>query len=152
MNLESNSLLTVHQPEPNLADYYRSIEGSLRETIDSMEADLNDRSYLIGLLLFFSIIPLVPYLLYRFVAPNLGSIVIYGKAVPVQSFGFWYVASVLMMICLNFLRAKARKLDSRIWIPAPEMRFALCYSVVDELEKYEKNRLPSCLDNAIRFW
>ena len=32
------------------------------------------------------------------------------------------------------------------------MRFAHCYSVVNELGKYERNRLPSCLDNAIRFW
>ena len=45
---------------------------------------------------------------------------------------------------------KERK--ARTWLPAPEMRFALCYSVIDELDQYQRNRLPECIDKALRSW
>jgi len=143
-----------------LEDYFRSIEASFRETLES-RAKGQFRGYLlfISVLLFiFSIVPLVPLLLARAIPKLYGATVFVYRRYnfPLNSLWFWWLLSAvlfgLVFFAVSGRRNKWREERRRRSLPTPQMRFAFCYAIVSELKKYQTNKFEQHLESCMRYW
>lgn len=111
-----------------------------------------------SLLTLLSVLPVIPWLL-SYAAPWLTRrtvvrVVMYD--VPLESLKLWWFTMVLgTFLCVFVLsRISESRMDKRrqTWLPPPQMRFACCYAIVDEIRQYETNHLQKHLDSALQFW
>lgn len=143
-----------------LEKYYQSIESQfdrthfLRRKNDPVESLAFATLYLFV----FSVIPIFPHFLWKTI-PSL----LERKSLPVafwevnlQSFWLWWVLAVLTVGSWLYIvfkrvsvRAQRRVEES---LPLPQMRFAYCYAVFDELRKFETNKLTRHIDKAMNYF
>ncbi len=138
-----------------LQDYYRSIERPFEETekLEVREGEVGFFKPLFVVGLMFSLMPLIPWglsaALPRVFGPRV--LTIWSFRFSISSFWFLWPAAFgffLVMLILAFaLGRPSEELRSRQLSPA-HMRFAYCYGVEDELNKYQTNRLERHLQNA----
>src|SRR5579859_8139037 len=132
-----------------LKEYFDSIKQSCIETTESQRAkDWVTRLLPPAFAIFVgSLITLVPRLLSDFVPWLFKSkdLLILSHRIPLSSVWLWWFVSTiptfsLFILLVNRGNARAeRKRNS--WVPEPQMRFAYCYSVVDEISKFQTNGL-----------
>jgi len=67
-----------------------------------------------------------------------------------------FVAFTALLIFIESRKDKARKQkrqeQAKQGLDAAAMRFALCYAVVEEIDRYTKNRIPKHVEQAIKYW
>lgn len=108
-----------------------------------------------------SLVPVLPFaawsLIHWLFVPR--KLVLHGRVIPVESFSFWYaslcvlfVTLATLMIFIDNKRTKEREQQIKQGLDAPAMRFALCYSIVQEVDRYTKNRIPKHVERAIEYW
>lgn len=145
-----------------MSEYFRSIDRPFEETLASKQKDdsnfLGAMTAVCGFAIAISVLPVIPAVMYL-VAPRLArvsSFSVFRLTVPLNSFKLWWpvcvVASVLAMwiiVSLSNSRSRGRK---KTWLPEQQLRFALCYKVVEELRSYERNNLPLLADSALEHW
>jgi Sec-independent protein secretion pathway component TatC len=120
---DANRIATIHDNE-EVREYYASIRDPFEQTFRSMKA-ANPFDWLltsIGILLFFSVVPVLPWLLY-FLVPRLigaNAAIVGGVSVPLHSFFLWYVATVLpLSTCLwaaNAFSTRRREDRQKEWL------------------------------------
>jgi hypothetical protein len=143
-----------------LKQYFDSIKQSCRETTESQRT--KDWAVLlqpISFIIFFaSLLTLVPRLLSKFVPWLFKSndLLIHGIRVSLSSVWLWWFVSTPLTLALFILvrkRGNARTHRRRkSWVPEPQMRFAYCYSVVDEISSFQTNGLQKHMDSALDNW
>jgi hypothetical protein len=70
------------------------------------------------------------------------------------SFWFWWVAFFIVSLTFLLLALKFSGVspdEKKKWLSPPQMRFAYCYAVVDEIRKYKTNQLPRHIDTALEY-
>jgi len=83
-------------------------------------------------------------------------LLILGHQIPLSSVWLWWLVSTIPTLSLFVLLVKwgnartERKRKS--WVPEPQMRFAYCYSVVDEISTFQTNGLQKHMDSALNNW
>lgn len=143
-----------------LKEYFDSIEQSCRETTESQRAKdwvvrLQFPSFVIFVV---SLVTGIPRFLSRLVPWFFKSndLLIHGHRIPLSSVWLWWFVSTILTLALFVLLLKwgnargERKRKS--WVPEPQMRFAYCYSVVDEISAFQTNGLQKHLDSALDSW
>jgi hypothetical protein len=153
---------------PDLDAYYRSIKPAFEKTLEAQEmtAKMYDGSSTTAAFSFFlvlSVIPVLPgllYIVFRWIGKPL-SIFLWGRAWSVNSFVFWYVglaaiSALLLGIRLRYSSYKQEKSRPKTkkdeLLADAQMRFALCYSVMVEIEAYRTNKIPVHIEHARLFW
>ncbi len=145
-----------------ISEYFRSIDRPFEDTLASKKEEesnfLGTLVSIFGFAIAFSVVPAIPALTYL-VVPRLAraaSFSVLGLTVPLNSFRLWWpvciVVSILafwIAVSLSNSKSRARR---KAWLPEQQMRFALCYKVVEELRSYERNNLPVFADNAVEHW
>jgi hypothetical protein len=143
-----------------MKDYFSSIEDLFRK---SLRDSHSERPTELGLILLivttafsvFPIVPLVVWALIRWLLPH-WQFAIHGWPIPVHSFLFWWAACVTVFLPLaiatNVLDTRLAKRHTEDLLNPPPMRFALCHAIVQEIDRYTKNRLPKHLENAMNYW
>lgn len=145
-----------------MSDFFRSVERPFENTLASKRKDqsnfLGALVVIFGFAIAFSVLPLIPAIMYL-VVPRLTrapSFALIGLTVPLNSFKLWWPVCVVVFIIVEWAtvslsnsRSRARK---KTWLPEEQMRFALCYKVVQDLRSYERNKLPVFIDDALKHW
>jgi hypothetical protein len=142
------------------SDYFKSIEHSFEETLAGQKqtnllAPLGMASIF---LLVFSVIPLVPLILTHLVpwALKSTSVTIKGVRVPLDSMWIWWLTAsgILLGISVLIFRwdGEREKRNKKKWISEPQLRFALCYAIAEEIEKYQTNGIQKHADLAYDYW
>jgi hypothetical protein len=143
-----------------LRQYFDSIRQSCRETTESQRAKdwvvlLQPISFII---FFASLLTLIPRLFSELAAWFFKSsdVLIHGIRVSLSSVWLWWFVSTPLTLALFILvrkRAYARtRRRQKSWVPEPQMRFAYCYSVVDEISSFQTNGLQKHMDSALDNW
>lgn len=143
-----------------LKEYFDSIEQSCRETTESQRAkDWVVRLQLPSFFIFVgSLVSIIPRLLSQFAPWVFKSqhLLIKGHQIPLSSVWLWWFVSNVLALPLFILLVKwgnARERRRRkSWVPEPQMRFAYCYSVVDEISTFQTNGLQKHIDSALGNW
>ena len=159
------------QPEASLddrvRDYFSSIEDSFEVTLSIPEANntgdwILPTAVLTSLLTLIPVVPSVAWFVFtRIFAP--GTLVIHGRAIPVASFWFWYFSLAIIIVALTALvilkesrGSKAReeqiKKQSERGLGTAATRFALCYALADEIDRYTKNHISKHIEQALTYW
>lgn len=69
-------------------------------------------------------------------------------------FWFWWVAFFVVSLALLLLTVKFSGVaadEKKKWLSPPQMRFAYCYGVVDEIRNYKTNQLQRHIDTALEY-
>jgi hypothetical protein len=77
-----------------------------------------------------------------------------GLRFHIASFWFWWVLSFAVSLLMLVLVAKFSGVNSeekKKWLSPPQMRFAFCYGVVEEIQNYKTNQRPVHIDAAVEF-
>lgn len=140
--------------------YYESIEIPFRETKDAQKyQDWVETLENASIFLFaFSLIPGFPFLassLMIWLDPQeFGHL--FGVAIVWKSIFFWWCVlpplTLLQAISVSKWETRRRKKREKKWLPRPQMRFAYCYSIVEEIRKYLTNQLDQHIDAAMDQW
>ena len=153
----------------DLGPYFQSIKASFEATLaaDELKTNVYDGSSITipcFLLLLFSLIPVIPALAYLAVHRVLRPVVLNFRgqhSVPIHSFLFWYIfCSALFgvvfgirLLFSSFQKKRSTpKIDNDELLNAPQMRFALCFSVILEIEAYRTNKLSLHIERAKNYW
>jgi len=154
--------------KPALDAYFQSITDAFNANLSVEESRRNAYdgfSVTITFFLFslFSVIPAIPALAYFltrwFLRPL--TLNIRGIHLSSNSFLFWYLTiSALSAICFG-IRLKYSSIRQKRSTPTinradtlsePQMRFALCYSVISEIESYRTNKRTTHMTKARELW
>ena len=139
-----------------LEEYFQSIKELFHETRVGLVKDnkgVNDAFIFFFVL---SLIPLIPLVLSKLVWRYFGSTVISIRTIRFHfgSFWFWWVVlfiisllTLLIAVKLSGVSAKEKKK----WLSPPQMRFAYCYAIVNEIGKYRTNQLGRHIDAALDY-
>lgn len=143
-----------------LRSYFASIERSFEDTFASQKTeDWVTKALITAFTPFMlSVIPIIPLLL-RYEVPWIVKSdvwMIRGHRLPLASLWVWWPLSIFMTFLFMYLllswsgrRDIQRK---KPWLSEPQMRFALCYSIVNEIEKYRTNGLSKHIESAANSW
>jgi hypothetical protein len=142
-------------------DYFSSIEDSFEKSLPPPKKKLNLRgkaSGLLGFIAVLSIVPLIPgvvWIVIGRVAPH-ASFALGSLRIPADSYPFWWLVCVAIFLPTAILVEKWEGTgfgqDSKDRLGAAAMRFALCYSAAQEIDRYAKNRLPKHSERAMFYW
>ena len=144
----------------DVAGYFASIEDAFENELQLAEQQgLVERSVVpFTFFAVLSVIPLFPltaWLLIHFARPSWRPIV-FGLAVPAQSFFLWWIffvfASLPCAVLVNWLDNRRIARTAAEHLGGPLMRFALCYAAANEIRNFAKNRLPKHLGLARDYW
>lgn len=143
-----------------LAEYFHSIVRPFNEThrIQNYADRLEKLSAICIILFFFSIFPLIPATLSRAIPSITGTSVakVLGYQVPLDSMWFWWPASVvvlgLLLAVFGSLDRRREEQRKKACLSYPQMQFAYCYAIVNELQKYRKNRLQHHIQRSLSCW
>jgi hypothetical protein len=137
-----------------LEEYFQSIKEPFRETCAGLEQDSKGVNGTVIILFIFSLIPLIPFvvskLVWRYFAPTVISI--RTIRFHAASFWFWWVALFIISLAVLISAVKLSGVsaeEKKKRLSPPQMRFANCYAVVDEIRKYKTNKLGRHIDEAI---
>src|SRR5437016_4518240 len=118
-------------------EYFRSIERVFEDTLASRgKTDVWEklRNAFIFLLVF-STIPALPYGSWRLLRLHLFRL--YRIEFSLPSFWMWWLLYVVVctsvLVFLSKLTSKRNKAKEEMWLSRPQLRFALCYAVVNEI-------------------
>src|SRR5208282_6574557 len=109
-------------------------------------------------LLISSVIPLVPTLLARTAPVILKSnfLTIGRYRVPLTSSHVWWSICVVVFTGSTALWAKwvssNKKKNKRKWLSDAQLRFAICYAIVEEIGRYQTNGRAIHADLALEYW
>ena len=138
-----------------LKEYFRSIEKTFEETLTSKaKTDIWEvlRNAFITLVVF-SVIPVLPYVGWRLLRLHVFGL--YGIAFSLPSFWIWWSLCVgvyaLALVFLSRLVSRRKKAKQETWLSRPQLRFALSYAVVNEIEKFQTNRLQKPIAKAAEY-
>lgn len=146
--------------DQTLGDYFASLKVPFERTLADLEARhtvLSVGRTTAVLCLILSVIPAIPRGLALLIpaATHAHSVTIYGHLIPLNSLWLWWPLAVIVSgLCVWFLagtsarRARDRKKRS---LPTPQMRFALCYALAQEVRNYQINHLPEHVDRALDY-
>jgi hypothetical protein len=141
-----------------LKQYFDSIKQSCRETTESQRAkDWVVRLQPISFFIFvFSLITFIPRLfsdLWFFKSKDLS---ILGYRIPLSSVWFWWfvctIPTLSLFVFLTKWGSARQERKRKSWVPEPQMRFAYCYFVVDEITTFQTNWLQKHMDSALENW
>jgi len=148
--------------EQEIREYFASVEDAFESTFtidtQSQRQSFFDVAFPIAIIsAFLSVVPIIPVVIWALVRwlflPR--QVVFYGRVIPVGSFLFWYVTAALTFVAaavlIGFLGNRKEKPVSERLDAAP-IRFALCYALVQELDRYSKNRIPKHINCAAEYW
>jgi hypothetical protein len=137
-----------------LDQYFESIEDPFRETQEGQSTE-SHIGWFVGVFIF-CLIPLIPFVLsklaWRIFGPRIVSV--QHLQFHLASFRFWWVLSFAISLLLLALVAKFSGVtaeDKKKWLSPVQMRFAYCYSVVEEVRHYRTNQRPAHIDAALEF-
>jgi hypothetical protein len=143
-----------------ISDYFSSIEDSFEISLEARhKRDLLDSAQ--GFFIFcsvFSAVPLLPLAAWGgaiWLLRN-STVAIKGWVVPIHSFFFWWILFAAFCIPIAIILSKAdsrrsmRRSKDRLDLSL--MRFALCYAIVLEIDRFSKNRLPKHIERAVGYW
>jgi len=143
-----------------LEKYFGTIERAFNETRISQDAkDWLETVAIVAIILFaLSVVGAIPFGLSRLV-PVLAksdSGTLFHQQIPLRSFWFWWIAclgltggSVALIVRLLLSRGDRRR---KGWLPEPQVRFAACYAIPLDIRRYQTNRLPRHIDEALCKW
>jgi membrane protein implicated in regulation of membrane protease activity len=143
-----------------LKSYFGSIEQSFEDTLASQKIkDWVEKAGILAVITFIlSLLPVIPLLLRYFIpwVAKSEAATIRGHQLPLASLWVWwplciFVTFLCMLLLMKWelVRDKQRKKN---WLSEPQMRFASCYAILDEIEKYHTNGLVKHIDNAVGSW
>jgi hypothetical protein len=147
-------------PASELEDYFASISDSFESTrAAEHRRDLIDVFLGIPVLIAtFSVLPVIPMALQGVVQSWYASWhpVVAGWALPTRSVFFWWFACVALCVPLAGLAFKVdaarSKQASKDRLGQAAMRFALCYAVVQDLDRFAKNGIQKHAERAQNYW
>lgn len=146
--------------EQILGDYFRSLKGPFERTLVELEQTHSLLGISLGVAVFFlvfSITPLVPYLLVHLVpvVAHAAFLSVRGHLLPLNSFLVWWLlaayVSGLSVWVLAKASARSAKAREKRSLSTPQMRFALCYGLCDEIRNYQINHLSEHIDKALDY-
>lgn len=143
-----------------LSEYFSSIEQSFDEMLAAKKKTdwLDTFGALSGLCFVLSLIPFIPFLLTRAVPWIAKSklFLLRGHAIPLASIWFWWptcvVTSLGLMVLFIRWESTRDKKNEKKWLSEPQIRFARCYSIVEEIARYRTNALPKHMNEASEHW
>jgi hypothetical protein len=143
-----------------LTEYFRSIEHSFDQALTSRRRRrwVHGLGAILLVLLVSSIVPILPFLLTRAVpwALKTDFLMVRGHRVPLSSLSVWWPTCMLFLLASLALivwwdTARDEK-DKKRWLSDPQMRFARCYSISEEIRKFLTNGQPKHIDDALAHW
>jgi hypothetical protein len=146
-------IVALHPDQP--AEYYTSIKELFGDTqkLEEKEGRFGFFGGLIIVCFVFSLLPIIPWIL-SIVLPRLfrpENISVLGYGFSPGSFWFlWptcFITFLVLLITLMVTRGPSEEMRSRRLSPV-QMRFAYCYGTVDEIKKYQTNRLYRHIEKA----
>lgn len=142
-------------------DYFSSIQESFEKSLPPPKKKVNLLESASEFFLFvalFSVVPLIPgaiWIVIGRVAPH-ASFAFASLKIPADSFPSWWLVCTVIFLPAAIFTSKwdTRRIarDSKDRLGAAAMRFALCYSVAQEADRYTKNRLPKHAERALFYW
>ena len=142
-------------------DYFSSIEDSFEKSLPPPHRKMNLIGKVVGTIDFIallSVIPLVPGLIWMTIehfAPT-SSFTVLHHAIRTSSFPLWWFVCALvwvpLAIIVNSWNDKRAAKGSKERLDSAPMRFALCFCVVREIDRFTKNRLPKHAEAALHYW
>ena len=144
-----------------MKDYFSSIEDSFEVslTVSDKRGGFIDSVLIFSIVVCaFSVLPVIPAVLWGIIWRHASHwvVTIGGRALPTQSFFFWWALCVAIsipaaVICskIDDRRSAQRANDS---LKAAPMRFALCYAIVEEIDRCTKNRFTKHIAQAVFYW
>ncbi len=147
-----------HSNEQSAEEYFRSIEGSFQKSL--IIRGKKETGFVAGLSIFlfvFSLIPLVPYGMSEVVPRLTGKSTarIFGMTLGLHSLLQWWIACFLGSLILVFVSYKATRPSKELLkeeLAPAAMRFAFCYATIDQLRKYQTNRLRRHVESATSYF
>jgi hypothetical protein len=157
-------------PNETLEAYFLSIKPAFEKTLEERSPQIIEEPssalFLIFLIIFllFSLVPAIPGLL-TFTFTHLlhrETVIVHTVTIPTGSFLFWYLATTLGSIALLGIKAgisswqtrrkKRNTPRSSDLLNEPQMRFALCYALISELDAYRTNKRQTHIHTARTYW
>jgi|HubBroStandDraft_6_1064221.scaffolds.fasta_scaffold88088_2 hypothetical protein len=140
-----------------LDDYFRSIKEPFRETCEGLQKESKSPNSAFIIFFIFSLLPVLPLVASRVVSRLFGSAFISVGRVRFHagSFWFWWVALFLISLAalISVSKLSGEKTEKKKkWLSPPQMRFAYCYGVVDQIGEYKTNQLPRHIDMALEYF
>lgn len=137
-----------------LEQYFDSIEDPFRETEVAMAKGSPIGAFVAVFV--FSLIPVIPYGLSKLVLWFFGPKVVWFRTLHFRlaSFWFWWIVCFAISLSLLIIVSKVSgpsAEEKERWLSPAQMRFAYCYSVVDEIQKYKTNQLTRHIDAAVEY-
>lgn len=143
-------------PSEALEKYFQSIREPFRETCDGMAKDDKGVSGTLVVLFIACLFPIIPAISWSSCrrywsthgVPHLAA------QFHLTSFWVWWVGMFIITIGLLSLGIKfsgASAQEKKRWLSPPQMRFAYCYGVVDEIRKYKTNQMDRHIDTASEY-
>ena len=154
-----------NQPEPPvkqsvplklLEEYFQSIQEPFSDTCDGLERDGKGLSVAAIVFFIFSLISLLPLVASKLAWRYFGSAIVRFRVLHFHlgSFWFWWVALFVVSLVVLLLVVKVSGVstgEKKKWLSAPQLRFAYCYAVADEIKKYRTNQLGRHIDTALEY-
>jgi len=143
-----------------LQEYFKSVEHTFHETLKGQRRPNFVTPLVIGSFCLFvsSILSLLPSALAESIPGLVKSkvLIIRGFSVPLTSLWFWWpvcAAATLGLLIITIKWDDTRdKANKKKWLSEPQMRFACCYSIIDEISKYRTNGIQRHADEAFKNW
>lgn len=145
-------MVTISDPYAPVREYFRSIERVFEETLTSKgQTDYWEKARNVFIFLtVFSFLPVLPYGSWRLL--RLHSFQVYQIKFSLSYFWMWWLLYVVVctsiVVFLSKLTSKRNEAKEKTWLSRPQLRFALCYAVINEIGKYQTNRLPKPIAKA----
>lgn len=143
-----------------LKEYFRSVEHLFDETLTRQGRPNWPGIFVVAnlTLLLFSIISFLPSSLAQSVPAlaKVNELRVLGYSIPLTSLWLWYPACLVVFstglwLSIKWDSARDEK-NKRELLSEPQIRFACCYSIVDEISKYRTNGLQKHMDAAFGNW
>jgi hypothetical protein len=151
----AQSIHMVLAPGPDYSsvkEYFQSIEKVFEDTLSSKnKTDFWEQVRNVTIfLLVFSVIPVLPYVTQRLLRYH--AFHIRGITFSMAALWMWWLLCVfsftLILIALASVTNRRTEAKRSTWLSRPQLRFALSYAIVNEIEKYQTNRLPKPISKA----
>jgi hypothetical protein len=143
---------TDSRPYTPVIEYFRSIEKVFEETLTSKgQTDYWEKIHNVFIFLtVFSFFPVLPSGSWKLL--RLHVFQMHGISFRLPSLWMWWLLYVVVctpiVMSLSNLTRSRRVAKEKTWLSRPQLRFAFCYSVVNEIGKYQTNRLPKPIAKA----
>jgi hypothetical protein len=139
-----------------LEQYFQSVEEPFRETCEGFKKEAKGVNTAAVVFFIFSLIPLFPYVASRLAWRYFSSTIVslWALHFHIGSFWFWWVALFIASLAVLSLAIKMSGVsaeEKKKWLSPPQMRFAYCYAVVDEIRKYRTNQRGQHIDTALEY-